>query len=78
MSKIGATSIEVVVWSVAAVGAAIMVIAGFVWLSTRMDYNPSPVPLGWATFGLWLAVAATVPALLLTGVRALLNEHRRG
>lgn len=75
----GATMMEITAWTVAGIGAAIWVIAGFVLMGDSDSIRPDVAgPIAWMSVGQWVAGVAVVPAILLSGIRALLPDNRIG
>lgn len=75
----GVTMIEGGAWAVAGLGALVWCVAGLVLLGQSDSYDPDTLtPMAWMGVGQWVAAVAVVPAILLSGIRALLPDNRIG
>lgn len=75
----GATTIELLAWTVFGIGIAMWIVASFVLAAESTTFDPDIAgPTAWITLGQWIAGVTIVPAILLTGIRALLPDRRIG
>lgn len=75
----GPTAIEGLAWTVTAIGVAIWVVAVIIAATESGSFSgDATTALGWAALGQWIAGVSVVPAILLSGIRALLPDRRFG
>jgi len=81
-SPMGATSAEVVCWTILGVALPVLLIAVIMYFTLSGSYSASEsskaAALGWVTFSQWAVGITLVPALLLTGGRQLAAGYVRG
>lgn len=73
MRNNGATTVEIATWTAFITAALAYAISGIVFvLAEQQDGGVAAVAAGWMAVSQWLAAALLIPAILLSGLRALL------
>ncbi|UNK69626.1 hypothetical protein [Microbacterium sp. H1-D42] len=73
MRNNGATTVEIATWTAFITAALAYAISGIVFVLTeQQDGGVAAVAAGWMAVSQWLAAALLIPAILLSGFRALL------
>lgn len=70
----GPTAVEITVWIIVGVAAVVWLLTMFI---SQNSFRPD-VPLAWMGIAQWVASVTVVPAILLSGIRALLPDNRIG
>jgi len=72
----GATPAEVVAWLLVALGVLVLVVAAFAYGAEASRWSgDTTAPAAWMAAGAGIATLAVVPALVLTGIRQLLDRR---
>lgn len=75
----GATTIESLTWTFVGIGIAIWIVATIVLAAESRSFTADGTgPAVWIALGQWIAGVTIVPAILLSGIRALLPDRRIG
>lgn len=73
MRNNGATTVEIATWTAFITAALAYAVSGIVFVLTAQGEGSAPdIAAGWMAVSQWLAAALLIPAILLSGFRALL------